>query len=448
MNLSEILSVLWHRKLVVIGVTALAIGAAVGALKLVTPVYESTSTLALQPQNLSNDLIFFQTIDAVVPIYATAAQSQQTLDAAREQNGGELADISVRTFQGSPIFKIDARDTNKHVAQSSAEAVADTLQERVDAGEVGIPSLTLTQIDQPALPTEPVFPNEKLTLAVAVLLGLGFGVGAALLQENLTSRVRTRADLAEASGLPIYAELAREGKLRRGLTPETLASAPALRSINEALRDLRTNLAFAGNGEIETVAITSPEGSHGKTTVALGLAVSIARSGSKTLLIDADLRRGRVAEMLDIPRVPGLYELLSRTSLASAAVHRTALPTLDVMTGGRLVSDPGELLATRFPEVLEELQQTYDTIVIDTTPLVPVNDARVVASLAKATLLVASSGGTTRGAVHDAVARLSLISVTPTAAVLNKSRSRQARGYYGSGGVDRVDDGNVVRERV
>jgi capsular exopolysaccharide synthesis family protein len=448
MNLSEILSVLWHRKLVVIGVTALAIGSAVGALRLVTPVYESTSTLALQPQDLNNDLIFFQTIDAIVPIYATAATSDVTLDGARERNGGHLADISVRTFQAAPIFKIDARGTDKHLVQESAQAVTTTLRERVDSGEVGIPSLQLTQIDRPALPASPVFPNTKLTLAVAVLLGLGFGVAAALLQENLTSRVRTRADLAEASGLPIYAELPRESKLGRSVSPELLGSSPALRSVNEALRDLRTNLAFAGNGEIHTVAVTSPEGSHGKTTIALGLAVAIARSGARTLLIDADLRRGRVAEMLDIPRVPGLYEAMSEERIGSGVIRRTALPNLDVMTGGRLVSDPGELLATRFPELLDRLERMYDAVVIDTTPLIPVNDARVVASLAKATLLVASSGGATRGAVQDAVNRLSLISVTPTAAVLNKSRSRQARGYYGRGEVDRVDDGNVVRERV
>ncbi len=448
MNFSEIISVLWRRKLVVIGVTALAIGAAVAALKFVAPVYESTSTLALQPQSLSNDLIFFQTIDAIIPIYATAANSRTTLDVARERNGGRLADISVRTFAAAPLFKIDARGTDKQLVQDSAQAVTITLQERVDAGEVGIRSLRLTEIDRPALPTIPVFPNTKLTLAVAVLLGLGFGVAAALLQENLTSRVRTRADLAEASGLPIYAELPRERKLGRGVSPELLSSSPALRSVNEALRDLRTNLAFAGNGEIHTVAVTSPEGSHGKTTIALGLAVTIARSGSRTLLVDADLRRGRVAEMLDIPRVPGLYEAMNGARLGAGVIRKTALPNLDVMTGGRLVSDPGELFATQFPDLLEELEKLYDSIVLDTTPLVPVNDARVIASLAKATLLVASSGGATRGTVEEAVNRLALIAVTPTAAVLNKSRSRQARAYYATGDANRADDANAVRERV
>ena len=447
MNLTEILSVLWHRKLVVLGVTVLVIGCAVGAVQLITPQYKATSTLALEPQKLGNDLLFFQTIDSITPIYAAAAESETTLAAAKAHNGGELADISVRTFAQSPIFKIDAQSTDASLAQSSAQSVTEVLQDRVKAGEIGISSLELTQIDKPTVPTSPVFPNKKLTIAVAVLLGLGLGVAAALLMERFTSRIRTRADLAEASGLPIYAELPRQGSLSR-VTPELLTNSPALRSINEALRDLRTNLAFAGNGEIETVAVTSPEGSHGKTTIAFGLAVAIARSGAKTLLIDADLRRGRVAEMLDIPRIPGLYEAMNGSALGPGVIRQTGLPNLDLITGGRLVSDPGELLATRFEQVLTELRPRYDAIVIDTTPVVPVNDGRVVANLTKATVLVASAGGATRRSVEEAVSRLSLIAVTPTAAVLNKSRSRQARGYYARDGADHADEEQPVRERV
>ena len=447
MNLTEILSVLWHRKLVVLGVTVLVIGCAVGALQLITPQYKATSTLALEPQRLGNDLLFFQTIDSITPIYAAAAESETTLAAAKAQNGGELADISVRTFAQSPIFKIDAQSTDASLAQSSAQSVTDVLQDRIKAGEVGISSLELTQIDKPTVPTSPVYPNKKLTIAVAVLLGLGLGVAAALLMERFTSRIRTRADLAEASGLPIYAELPRQESLSR-VTPELLTNSPSLRSINEALRDLRTNLAFAGDGEIETVAVTSPEGSHGKTTIAFGLAVAIARSGAKTLLIDADLRRGRIAEMLDVPRIPGLYEAMNGSALGPGVIRQTGLPNLDLITGGRLVSDPGELLATRFAQVLTELRPRYDAIVIDTTPVVPVNDGRVVANLTKATVLVASAGGATRRSVEEAVSRLSLIAVTPTAAVLNKSRSRQARGYYARDGVDHADEEQPVRERV
>ena len=447
MNLSEVLSVLWHRKLLVIGVLAVAIGAAVGALKLVTPVYESTSTLALQPQNLTNDLAFFQTIDAIVPIYATAAESNTTLDAARKRNGGHLGDISVRTFQGAPIFKIDARDTNRSIAQSSAQQVTDTLRRQVAAGEVGIRSLRVAQIDRPALPGSPVFPNTKLTLAVAVLLGLGLGYrGRAAPGEPL----EPCADARRAGGCErppgVRRASGRACAARRGVSPELLTSSSELRTINEALRDLRTNLAYAGNGKIKTVTVTSPEGSHGKSTISLGLAVAIARSGANTLLVDADLRRGRIAEMLEIPRVPGLYEAMSATRLDGGVIRETAVPNLQVMTGGRIVSDPGEVLSTRFSQLLEKLEESYDAIVLDTTPLVPVNDARVISSLSTATLIVARSGRATRASIKEAVDRLALIAVTPTAAVLNMSKSRGARTYYGT--PEAAEERTVVRGRL
>ena len=448
MNLNEILSVLWHRKWVVLLVTALALGAAVAALKLITPVYESTSTLALNPgEDLDNDLIFFQTIDTIVPIYATAAETGTTLDAAEARNGGRLADISVRTFEAAPIIKISARGTDKELVRDSAQAVSDVLQERAERGEVGIRSLNLAQIDRPTLPTEPVFPSWKLTIAVALLLGLGFAVAIALFLENLTTRIRTRADLADASGLPVYAELPKEGALARPISPEVFANSPSLRSISEALRDLRTNLTFAG-GKLSSVAVTSPEGSHGKTTVAFGLAVSMARSGSRTLLVDADLRRGRVAEMLELDRVPGLHEALNGATLDGGVIRRTSLENLDLMTGGRVVSDPGELLNARFPELLRRLEEHYDTVVIDTTPLLPINDARLIATLVDATLIVASAGTTTVGSVQEAVHRLALISVTPTAAVLNRSRSRQARAYYGRSPQEVPAESPPVRERI
>ena len=353
----------------------------------------------------------------------------------------------MRTFEAAPIIKISARGTDKELVRDSAQAVTDVLRERAERGEVGIRSLNLAQIDRPTVPTEAVFPSWKLTIAVALLLGLGFAVAIALFLENLTTRIRTRADLADASGLPVYAELPKEGALARPISPEVFASSPSLRSISEALRDLRTNLTFAG-GKLSSVAVTSPEGSHGKTTVAFGLAVAMARAGSRTLLVDADLRRGRVAEMLELDRVPGLHEALNGATLDGGVIRRTSLENLDLMTGGRVVSDPGELLNARFPDLLRRLEEHYDTVVIDTTPLLPINDARLIATLVDATLIVASSGTTTVGAVQEAVHRLALISVTPTAAVLNRSRSRQARAYYGRSPREEPADSPPVRERI
>jgi len=449
MNVNEILSVLWHRKLVLVSVLAIFVGVAIGVLKIVNPVYESTSTLALSPRNLTNDLVFFQTIDSIVPIYAAAAETEQTKDIARGRLGGRLAGISVRTFTGAPILKIVGRTGDKTLAETSAQAVTTALQERVDGGEVGVPSLKLEQIDRPAYPTSPVFPRTKLTIAVGALLGLAFGIAAALLRESVASKIRTREDLAEASAVPVFAEIPRESALGRDLRPEVFISNPSLHAVTEALRDLRTNLMFPTGG-FSSVAVTSPEGSHGKTTVAIGLAVTMARSGARTILVDADLRRGRLSDLPNIDRVPGLHEVLEGARL-DAAIRSTSLSGLDILTGGRLVTDPGELFAARFAEILNQLESEYDTVVVDTTPVLPVNDARVVASATSATLLVAAAGTASRSSVSAAVERLALIAVVPTAAVLNKSRSRQAQSYYGRGARQKGRGGDAspkVRERV
>jgi capsular exopolysaccharide synthesis family protein len=429
MNINEILAVLWHRKLTLVVVLAVFVAGAFGALKLLHPKYEATSTLALSPKNLTNDLAFFQTIDTIMPIYAEAAQTDQTESIARSRLGGRLESISVRTFTGAPILKIVARGRNKALVQESASAVTRALKERVASGEVGVPSLKLDEIDKPHYPTSPVFPRRKLTIAVAALLGLAFGIAAALLRETFANKVRSRDEVAAAAGVPVYAEIPRERALAKTLPPGQFVSNPSLRSVTEALRDLRTNLLFPA-GNISSVAVTSPEGSHGKTTVALGLAVTMARAGTSTILVDADLRKGRLAEVIGIDRAPGLHDVLEGARLESA-IRSTGVPHLDVMTGGRLAADPGELLSARFADVVRRLEEEYELIVIDTTPLVPVNDARVVARAAETTLLVVRAGSTSRNAIRTAVERLALIDRGPTAVVLNKSRSKQAKGYYG-----------------
>ena len=429
MNLNEILSALWHRKLIVVGIMVLTVAAAVGGLTLVNPEYKSTSTLALTPPNTGNGLLFFQTLDPVVSVYATAAETRSIRTAAAARLNGKLAHISVRTFRATPIIKIDARSTSPLLAQRSAQVVGDVLLERAARGAVGISSLTLQQIDRPSVPTSPVFPNKKLTVFVAILLGLGLGIAAALLRENLGRRIWTREELAAAAGVPVYAEIPDVSELQKEVSLERLVTKPEYRTVSEALRDLRTNLEFS-EGAVGSILVTSPEGRHGKTTVAVGLAATLARTGTRTILVDADIRRPRVADMLVMERAPGLTEALTGADL-SAVIRTTTLPELDILTSGGIVSDPGQVLTTSFSPMLKRLEQMYDAVVIDTTPLVPVNDARVIAGLVRTVLIVARSEKASQQCVREAVDRLSLISIKPTAAILNRSHSRQARGYYG-----------------
>jgi polysaccharide biosynthesis transport protein len=430
MNVNDFLKVLWHRKWMIVGALIAAIALAFVALRIITPEYRSSSTMSLSPKQLGNELLFFQTLDPVLSIYATAARTKTTRDEAEELIDGPLADISVRTYESTPIFKIDAQSADPVLARDSATAVSNALVVRARTGQIGVQGLELKMIDRPEVPTAAIYPNRKLTYGIAVLLGLGFGVTVAFLWENLGRRVRTRADLADATGVPVFAEIPLTPRIRKVRSLGTFLLDPELRSVSDALRDLRTNLVFAEEGT-RSIVITSPEGRHGKTTVAAGLAVTIARSGARTILVDADLHRSRVAEMLGVEPAPGLREVLEGDRL-DRNVRETRLEHLYLLTAGRPASDPTELLASRFRVTLEALKEQYDAVVIDAPPVAPVNDARVIASLAQTTLIVCAAGRATHRSVRDAVERLKLVSVTPTAGVLNMSRSRQSRAYYGA----------------
>jgi capsular exopolysaccharide synthesis family protein len=429
MNVNDFLKVLWHRKWMIVGALIAAIALAFVALRIITPEYRSSSTMSLSPKQLGNELLFFQTLDPVLSIYATAARTKSTRAEAEELIDGPLADISVRTYESTPIFKIDAQSADPVLARDSARAVSNALLVRARTGQIGVQGLELKMIDRPEVPTEAIYPNRKLTYGIAVLLGLGFGITVAFLWENLGRRVRTRADLADATGVPVFAEIPLTPRIRKVRSLGTFLLDPELRSVSDALRDLRTNLVFAEEGT-RSIVITSPEGRHGKTTVAAGLAVTIARSGARTILVDADLHRSRVAEMLGVEPAPGLQEVLEGDRL-DRNVRETRLEHLYLLTAGRPASDPTELLASRFRVTLEALKEQYDAVVIDAPPVAPVNDARVIASLAQTTLVVCAAGKATHRSVRDAVERLKLVSVTPTAGVLNMSRSRQSRAYYG-----------------
>ncbi|MGH3080179.1 MAG: polysaccharide biosynthesis tyrosine autokinase [Gaiellaceae bacterium] len=428
MDFRELVDTLWRRKLVVFGVLVLSLGAAVASIQFATKQYESRATLVLRPQT-ANDFSFFYALNSIIPIYASEATSATTYAEAQQRVSKPLAPISVETYRDTPIIAIKARDPDPEHARNSAQAVTDALLDQIEDRDVGIPSLRVNQIDRPRAASDPVYPRTGLTIAIAALLGLAFGVGAALLRESLSTRVETRETLAHLVGAPAFAEIPAESAVPRLRSPDELSTDKRLRAVSEALRDLRTNLLFS-NDDLRSVVITSPEGSHGKTTVSVGLAATFARAGTRTVLVDGDLRKGRVAEMLRMPRSPGLLEALKGTPVGEC-VQETAIETLDLLPGGALEADPSELLMAEFPSVLHDLKGMYEVIVVDTTPLVPVNDARIIASSSDAVLIVANAESVTRRQVKNAVERLTLVSVAPTAAVLNNSRQAESRGYYG-----------------
>jgi succinoglycan biosynthesis transport protein ExoP len=430
LTFNDLLRVFWRRKLLIILVTAAVVIPSYIGTKLVSPQYESTATLALTPHGTgANSVLYLSTLDQIVPVYADSATSASTLRRAQGILGHPLCPVSVEAFKGTGILKVKGRCTDPRRAQLTAAAVSRALIERTHdkTNPLGLSGLDLNLIDTPELPTVQVYPRTKLTMLVAFVLGLALGCAAAVLRESLTTKIESAEDLARVAGVPVFAELPSETAVLKMHSAEDLAEQPRLRIVAEAMRDLRTNLLFTDDS-IRSIVITSPDGSHGKTTVAFAFAATLARSGTRTILVDADLRRGRVAEMLDVERTPGLMDvLLDETPLQDAIRNAEGL---DVLPSGRRSADPGELLTSEFPVLLARLEAEYEAVIIDSTPVIPISDARIVARHADATLLVARAGFALRRQVRQAVERLGLISVKPTAAILNYSVAVRRSSYY------------------
>ncbi len=238
MDLNDVLRVLWQRKLIMVATTLVVLALGFASLQIQTPVYEATSTVALTPGTGTTDPIFIiSQIDVITPLYAEAVKTRDTQLLAKSlQKGRDVGELTVRTFSGAPIIKIDVRSPSPAAARSGAQAVTDALLLRAQRGEIGLTdTLALSQIDRPSLPTDPVKPLPKLTMLISLVLGLGSGVAAAVLWDRLGRKIDTIDELAAAAGVPCFGEVPTERAISGLRSPNELVNDPQYRIVAEAL---------------------------------------------------------------------------------------------------------------------------------------------------------------------------------------------------------------------
>jgi capsular exopolysaccharide synthesis family protein len=217
----------------------------------------------------------------------------------------------------------------------------------------------------------------------------------------------------------------------------------------EAYRLLRTNLLFSpGRGRLRTLAVTSAVPLEGKTVTAANLAVAASREGLRVLLVDCDLRRGRLHEVFGVPRTPGLAELLAGKDLTTVIPPTTPPPGLSLISRGAArndLSDP--LQSSRMRELLRYYAAWFDVTILDTPPVLAVSDTAVIGALADAVLLVVRAGHTERGVVQEALRQLTTVGANVVGAVLNDpdGRASKSGGYAYAGAYDYVEACDPVR---
>ncbi|MBS3938729.1 MAG: CpsD/CapB family tyrosine-protein kinase [Peptococcaceae bacterium] len=202
--------------------------------------------------------------------------------------------------------------------------------------------------------------------------------------------------------------------------------------IAESYRVLRTNLQFSSlDKSLQTIVLTSTAPAEGKSTTGANLSIAFAQTGSKVLLIDADLRRPSLHKVFKISNQIGLTNLLLQSVAADLALREVGVPNLRVVTSGPIPPNPSEVLGSRrMHELLATLAKSFDYIILDTPPVLAVADSTILASMVDGVLLVVSVAEVSTDKAKKAKAQLEGVKANLLGVVLNGVEHAAEDDYY------------------
>ncbi|MCK4852234.1 MAG: polysaccharide biosynthesis tyrosine autokinase [Candidatus Omnitrophica bacterium] len=352
----------------------------------------------------------------------------------------EIASVE-RSIEAEKEKELDTKD--KEIKYNMLKRDVDTSREmyrallkRIRETEVtsGLKITNIRVIDKATVPKSPVRPKKKMGLLIALFVGLMGGGGLAFLFEGLDQSVKTPEDIKRHLDLPALAAIAMPKEEEdKDVKPEFMAFKKPHSTISESYRSLRTSIMFtAVEHRRKTLLLTSSGPKEGKTTSAINLAVVMAQTGERTILLDADLRQPRIEKTFGLKTEHGLTEVLAGTEALDTVIRGTDIENLDIITCGTIPPNPSELLGSKkMDELLEQLARKYDRIVIDSPPVLAVTDAVVLSGKVDGTIVVVKAGETNRNAVLKTKEILGSVGASNLIGViLNMVETGKAGGHY------------------
>ena len=393
---------------------------------------------------------------------ARIMQSEGLLTRARkqvlEQRAAEYREVTQRekaiqetyTERKNQVDRMSELAVEYGSLQREAQATMSLYEQLLTTvNEVGlqntVDSNTVRLAEAAKLPSEAVYPNVPRYLLMALLSSTMLGIAAAISADYLDRTVRDTAQVERWLRIPVLANLPR---LAGGRKPQAYllpsasdAGSPARRpqeayGLIEGFSMLRTSLMLASpDSEWRILLVTSAVPSEGKSTVAMGLATSIAQQHltKRILLVDADLRRPTVHSTFSLSNQAGLSSVLEGRAELRDVVHQIeGAPSLFVVPRGPSTAQPSELLATRMGRVMDELRENYDYVIVDSAPVMASSDSIILSALVDGVILVARAGDTSREMVSAAFRQIRRARANVIGLVLNQVRNdaQSHHNYY------------------
>jgi capsular exopolysaccharide synthesis family protein len=461
-ELRDYIRVLRKGWILILALTLVGVAAAAGYSIIKTPEYQATSKVFVSTQggdtvqDLQSGNTFtqqrVQTYSDLVstPVVLLPVAAALRLNLTSEQ----LAKmVTASSPLNTTLIEITVTSTNAKQAADIANATGQSLTSVVedletptqqstdgtDAGgaNAGTSPVKLTRVQEATVPQTPSSPNVPLNIALGLLVGLALGVGVAVLRETLDNRIRNEHDVELISEVPIVGGIAYDPK---AATRPLIVQADPRSPRAESFRTLRTNLQFLNTeGTSRSFVVTSSVPAEGKSTTAANLAIALADAGGRVLVVDADLRRPKLAEYMGLEGAVGLTDVLIGRAELLDVIQPWGKGSLYVLPAGKIPPNPSELLGSpTMVNLIALFEKEFDYVLFDAPPLLPVTDAAILGKSVGGALVVVSAGHTHKNQLKGAVAALQNVDARIAGFIVTMlpTKGPDAYGYgrYGYGG--------------
>ena len=402
------------------------------------PIYQANTTVVIAKSDgadgVAATLNDINASQKLVTTYGEIAKSELVLNQVIENLKLNMSvkalskNLSIKPVDDTSILSITARDLNPRLAAMIANEIAMVFSKQVT--EI----YKIENVKQLSVAVTPENPsNNTLTrdIILAVVISVAIVAGFAFARFYLDDTVKHSDDLEKMMGLSTAGSILK-GSISRRARNELIVEKSPKAVVSENIKSLRTNLQFTSiDKDLETLLITSTNASEGKSFVSSNLAISFAQADKSVLLVDCDLRKGRLHRVFGIPNTAGLSNLLT-SDLRSLGkyVYATKIPNLDLITCGTYPPNPSELLASqKNKRLIKILKNHYDIVIFDGAPVGGLADSVILASLVDETLVVVRDGYTVKNDLIFVKESLDKVGARIAGVVFNMVNQKSSKYY-------------------
>lgn len=427
--------------LIIVITTAIGVLGAIALSIATTPMYEASTRLFVSTTSGSSladryqgNRLSQERVISYAQLLMGETLAQRTVDKlGLDMSAASLrANVNAEAIPDTVLITVQVRDPSPVRARDIANTLSDEFVSLVreletpDSG--GNPDARVVVEQRASIPDDPVVPSTARNIGIGLAFGLMAGIGIAAVRDLLDNTVKSRESLEEITGVGLVGAIPTDKERRKqtAISYETDNSPTA-----EAFRKLRTNLRYlAVDSPPRVIVFTSSNPSEGKSTTAINTALALAEAGHNVVLIDGDMRRPTLAKYLDLVGSVGFSTVLSGGATIDEAIQQTRFSGLSVLTSGAIPPNPSELLGSQSAKrLLSELREKFDYVIVDSTPLLAVTDAAVLAAGADAVLVIAHFGHVKRDQLATAVGSLVRVGAPLLGAVFTMMPARGRSSY-------------------